>query len=46
MNQFMLSFSCGTDDLIFDSRIICYRDEFVVDSVIVRSSGPVAAKQA
>ncbi len=35
-----------TDGLIFDSRILRYTEEFMVDSVTVRCPGPVAIKQA
>jgi len=41
MSQFQPSFSCGTDGLTFDSRILWYPEEFMVDS-----TGPVAAEQA
>ncbi len=40
------SFSCQTDVLTFDSRILWYTEEFMVDSMTLRCPGPVATKQA
>ena len=40
------SFSCRTDGLTFDSRILWYPEEFMVDSMTARCPGPVAAEQA
>jgi len=42
--QFRPSFSCLTDGLTFDSRILW--DEFMVNSMTARCPGPVAANQA
>ncbi len=43
-------FSCRTDVLTFDSRILwyihSYTEEFMVDSMTVRCPGPAATKQA
>lgn len=41
-----VNFSCWTYGLTFESRILWYTDEFVVDSMAVRCPGLVAAKQA
>jgi len=46
MTQFQPSFSCQTDGLTFDCRILQYTEEVVVDSVNTRCSGSVAAGQA
>ena len=45
MSQYQPSFSCRTDGLTFDSRILWYPEEFMVDSMTARCPGPVAVKQ-
>lgn len=45
MNQFGPSFIYETDGLTFNSRIIWYAEEFMVESVTARSPEPVATKQ-
>ncbi len=42
MTRYWLSYSCWTDVLTFDSRILWYTEEFMVDSMTVRCPGPVA----
>lgn len=44
--QFQTRSNCQTDNLIFDSIILWYTEEFMVDSRTTRCLGPVAAKQA
>ena len=44
MTQFQPSFSCQTDGLTFDSKILWYTEEFTVDSMTARCLGPVAAE--
>ena len=39
MSQFQPSFSCGTDGLTSDSRILWYPEEFMVDSMTARCPG-------
>ncbi len=41
MTQFWPNFSCRMDVLVFDCRILWYTEEFMVDSMTVRCSGPV-----
>lgn len=45
MTQFYSDFSCWTDGLLFDSRIMWYT-EFIVDSITARCPCCGAAKQA
>ena len=42
MTQFQPSFSCRTDGLTFDSRILWCTEEFMVDSITARCPGPLA----
>lgn len=44
--QFQTRSNCQTDNLTFDSIILWYTAEFMVDSRTTRCLGPVAAKQA
>lgn len=39
ITQFEKSFSCQKDGLIFESRVLCYTDEFMVDCKVLRSFG-------
>lgn len=43
MKKFQQNFSCQTDGFTFDSRILWYGEEFMVDSKSTRCPGPVAA---
>ena len=44
--QFWPSRSCWTDGITFNSRILWYAEEFVVNSMTAKCPGLVAAKQA
>ncbi len=46
MTQFWPNFSCRTDCVTFDSSILWYTEEFMVNSVTVRCPDPVTTKQA
>lgn len=39
ITQFEKSFSCQKDGLIFESRVLCYTDEFIVECKVLRSFG-------